>query len=79
MSIPEGGSEQTGGPGQRGGWGGGRGQRLKALNDVHRTSQGIFRAIGALENFEAEEPYKPNFFRKITQQAKSWVNCRGEH
>lgn len=78
-SIPEGGSEQRAGPGQRGGWGGGRGQSLKALNDVRRTSQGIFRAIGALESFNAEEPYNTNFFRKITQRAKWWVNCRGEH
>ena len=44
--------------------------RVKALDDVHRTSRCIFKAIGTLESFEAEEPYNPNSFQKVTQQAK---------
>lgn len=56
----EGGCEQTAGQGQRGGWRGGRGQSTKALSDVHRTPQCIFKAISTLESFESEETHKPN-------------------
>lgn len=60
----EGGCEQTAGPGQGGGWREGRGQSIKALNDVQRTSQCIFKAISALESFEVEEPYNPTLLER---------------